>query len=63
MNKSGIYKIVNLVNDKIYIGSSINLKNREKDHFKDLKGNYHSNRYLQYAFNKYGENNFRIYKI
>jgi len=60
MNKSGIYKIVNLVNNKIYVGSSINLNKREKDHFKDLNGNYHRNRYLQNAWNKYGLDNFKF---
>jgi group I intron endonuclease len=41
--KSGIYKIVNIVNDKIYIGSSSALTSRNKEHFKNLeKGKHHS---------------------
>ena len=55
---SGIYKITNLVNKKIYIGSAINFIHRKSDHFSRLRGNYHYNRHLQRAFNKYGEVNF-----
>ena len=58
--KSGIYKIVNLVNDKIYIGSAVILKNRKRDHFRTLKKNCHKNKYLQNAFNKYSENSFQF---
>ena len=61
-NKSGIYQIRNLVNNKIYIGSSINLRKREKEHFRDLKNCKHHSKKLQRAFNKYGEQNF-IFEI
>ena len=30
---SGIYKILNKTNNKVYIGSSVNLKSREYKHF------------------------------
>lgn len=59
---SGIYKIVNLINNKIYIGSSINLNKRKKEHFRALKGNYHINKHLQSSYNKYGKENF-IFEI
>lgn len=29
----GIYKITNLVNNKVYIGQSINIEKRIKEHF------------------------------
>lgn len=58
MINSGIYKIVNLVNNKIYVGSSSDLKRRKYDHFYDLKNNKHKNNYLQNSFNKYKEKNF-----
>lgn len=51
---SGIYKITNTVNNKIYIGSSINIKQRIVVHLYDLKTNTHSNKYLQRTYNKYG---------
>src|SRR5688572_16517792 len=57
-NKSGIYRIRNLINGKVYIGQTINFYQRYLDHYKELKGNYHCNEYLQNSVNKYGINNF-----
>ena len=54
----GIYKIKNIVTGKIYIGSSINIEYRIKQHFKCLKGNYHKNNHLQLSFNKHKEESF-----
>lgn len=53
-----IYKIVNLVNDKFYVGSTINKKVRFRQHRKLLRGNRHHCKHLQAAWNKYGENKF-----
>ena len=54
----GIYKITNKLNNKVYIGSTVNLKNREQRHFKNLKdGNHHSKK-LQNAYFKHGEEVF-----
>jgi len=58
-NKSGVYRIKNLVNNKCYIGSSCNLYNRLYEHFRYLKLNKHSNPKLQFAYNKYGKDNFK----
>lgn len=60
MENSGIYKITNKVNNKIYIGSAVNFKRRRSEHFSDLKHNNHSNQHLQNAYNKYGEKNFEF---
>lgn len=54
----GIYKIVNLVNNKVYIGQSINLDGRFYDHKNYLNSGNHQNIYLQRAWDKYGESNF-----
>ena len=54
----GVYEIINSVNKKIYIGSSVDIYNRWKDHVYQLNNNIHSNVYLQHAWNKYGSNNF-----
>jgi group I intron endonuclease len=58
MIEQGIYFISNNVNGKKYIGSSINLKQRERDHWRYLRAGRHKNKHLQYAWNKYGEDVF-----
>lgn len=57
-NVCGVYKIVNLINGKIYIGSSKNLRLRLWGHRAQLRHNKHGNEHLQRAWNKYGEENF-----
>lgn len=56
----GIYKIENLVNGKIYIGSSVDISERWHRHSTDLRTNRHGNDYLQNAWNKHGEDNFKF---
>lgn len=53
-----IYKIINLVNDKFYVGSTIHKKVRFREHRKQLRGNRHHCKHLQAAWNKYGEDKF-----
>lgn len=53
-----IYKITNIVNGKFYIGSSSAIKKRIATHKRTLRSNTHKNRYLQNAWNKYGESSF-----
>lgn len=53
--QQGIYKIVNTINNKFYIGSSKNLHKRKLRHFNSLRKDKHHNIYLQRSFNKYGE--------
>lgn len=55
---SGIYKIENIIDHKVYIGQSINLIERKRLHFLKLEKNTHRNRHLQNAYNKYGKENF-----
>ena len=57
---SGIYIIKNIVNNKIYIGSTKNFKKRIKEHLLLLNNNAHSNKKLQNAINKYTFVNFKI---
>lgn len=54
----GIYKITNNINGKIYIGQSINIKARWKDHINTLNRNDSHSVLLQRAWNKYGQENF-----
>lgn len=55
---SGIYKITCTVNNKIYIGSTQNLRHRWDEHQSKLKRDKHNNQHLQNAWNKYGEQSF-----
>jgi group I intron endonuclease len=55
----GIYRIINIINNKIYIGSSSNLKSRKYKHFNSLLRDSHYNKHLQSAYNKYGKENFK----
>jgi group I intron endonuclease len=58
--KSGIYKIFNIKNDEIYIGSAVNLKNRWNKHKWALKNKKHHSIILQRAFDKYGIDFFKF---
>lgn len=49
----GIYKITNLVNNKVYIGQSIDIENRWRQHIQKLNNNRHINKHLQSSWNKY----------
>jgi group I intron endonuclease len=53
-NLCGIYCISNTINDKVYIGSTNCFYPRKRQHFLELKGNYHTNPKLQNFVNKYG---------
>lgn len=58
---SGIYKIINKVNGKYYVGSSNDITGkwgRWQEHRNELNKKKHSNDHLQKSWNKYGENNF-----
>ena len=56
----GVYCIVCLKNNKIYIGSSIDLAVRISTHKSALRYGKHTVESLQYDFDKYGEDNFKF---
>jgi group I intron endonuclease len=58
MKISGIYKIVNKLNGKIYYGSSNDIIGRFNQHKSLLNRQKHQNIHLQRAWNKYGKDNF-----
>lgn len=58
--KSGIYIIRNLVSNKIYIGSAVNLDRRLKYHVWALKKGVHPNIHLQRAWKKYDDPAFEF---
>ncbi len=57
---SGVYVIINKINSKIYVGSTINFNKRWKQHISALNLNRHDNSYLQKSWNKYGKINFEF---
>lgn len=59
-NKWGIYKILNTINGKFYIGSSKNLRKRLYEHFRELNLGIHSNKHLQNAWIKYRKEGFKF---
>lgn len=59
--KYGIYGIVNKINNKIYVGKTMkNFGDLWDCHKALLRGNCHDNKHLQFAWNKYGEENFEF---
>jgi group I intron endonuclease len=60
MKISGIYKIQNKINNKVYIGSSIDVSDRWKQHIRELKSKYHHNQNLQNAWHDQGDKNFEF---
>lgn len=56
----GVYKIINTVNEKIYIGSSKDINRRWSEHIRALELNAHINQHLQNAWNKYGRKSFKF---
>lgn len=62
-NKSGIYRILNIIDNKCYVGSAaVRFKERWSSHKSALNKNKHHSPHLQNAWNKYGEKAF-IFEI
>lgn len=57
---TGIYKIENLINGKVYVGSAVNFKARVNLHIHRLRLKKHHSCKLQNSWNKYGEENFKF---
>jgi group I intron endonuclease len=53
-----IYKILNTANGKFYVGSTMNTRERFRNHRKMLRSNKHHCKHLQASWNKYGEQTF-----
>lgn len=57
--ETGIYKIQNIKNLKLYIGSTrASFRKRFTSHKNELRRNSHGNNFLQNSWNKYGEESF-----
>lgn len=55
-----IYHITNKLNNKKYIGQTVNINRRKAVHFNRLYNKNHHSPKLQLAWNKYGEENFEF---
>ena len=62
MLASGVYIIINTISGVAYIGSSVKIKTRLKEHHKQLKENRHHNSHLQSSYNFYGPEAF-VYEL
>lgn len=60
---SGIYKIHFDNMHEVYIGQSINIERRWKDHLRTLRANTHHNYKLQSAFNVCGAPHFEVIEV
>lgn len=59
-DKAGIYAIINMIDGKLYIGSTHRLARRWRDHKYHLRRGTHHSILLQRAWDKHGEAAFRF---
>lgn len=55
-----IYKIINVINNKFYVGSTINMYKRTYNHRRRLRRKDHHCKHLQAAWDFYGEDAFKF---
>jgi group I intron endonuclease len=58
--KIGIYLIINTLDGRVYVGSSMDIRQRFSMHRSYLRRGCHPNAHLQRAWSKYGEGAFEI---
>lgn len=58
MITSGVYKIICLANSRFYIGGSVDISRRWREHKLMLNKGIHHTKRLQASWNKYGEKSF-----
>lgn len=63
LKKTGVYCILNIVNNKVYVGSSINMYSRLMKHRSLLRNNKHDNIILQNSWIKHGEDKFYCFIV
>lgn len=57
---AGVYLILNKVTGKPYIGSTVNLVCRKREHFSDLRNKRHANRKLAHSWGVHGDAAFEF---
>ena len=60
---SGIYIILNKINNRWYVGSAKNMKSRWQKHCYNLRKNNHYNSKLQHSYNTHGKDAFEFHGI
>lgn len=60
MKRPGVYLIRCSESGKVYVGQTVDLERRKRDHIRSLRKGEHHNGYLQRAFDKYGEGAFEF---
>lgn len=60
MKKCGIYCLFHALTNKRYIGQSVDMAQRKREHFSELNRGIHPNAYLQNLAKKYGVNSFEF---
>jgi group I intron endonuclease len=60
MKKTGIYKIINIITGKVYVGSAVDIDKRWGEHLRRLNKNNHHSITLQRSFNKHSINSFNF---
>lgn len=63
MKIAGIYAIKNLINGKVYVGSSLNIRLRWTQHKQKLRRNQHHSSKLQKEWKCYGEQSFVFFVV
>lgn len=63
MKKKGVYGILNVIENIVYVGSSRDINKRTYRHRSELKANSHFNTNLQEAWNRLGEAKFITFII
>ena len=63
MKISGVYEIINTITDDCYIGSSVDLKRRKRQHFCKYCWKKEPNKQLYKDMKQYGKNNFLFMPI
>lgn len=59
-----VYLITNTKNKKVYVGqTNSSVKERFRQHVTKLNNNIHTNKHLQYSWNKYGKDCFHIEEL
>lgn len=61
--KSGIYGIINIVTNAVYVGSTKGFRGRYQHHVCDLRRNRHHSGKLQNSWNKHGPEAFKFFII